>query len=104
MRTKINNVVRRDQYIYGLDDQNLACQNLATGEILWCRPKNDGYGQILRADDLLIVQSENGEVSLGRCPPRWFHRSGEIHRPARKHQLLEPPGIGRAPAYHPQRP
>jgi outer membrane protein assembly factor BamB len=64
MRTKLNNVVLRDHYIYGLDDVNLACQDVANGNILWRRPDHDGYGQILQAGDLLLVQNEAGNVSL----------------------------------------
>lgn len=68
MRTKYTNVSIKDGYVYGLDDGVLQCMKLDTGEKVW----RDGrylHGQILRVDDLLLVLSEEGVLSLVEATP-----------------------------------
>jgi outer membrane protein assembly factor BamB len=64
MKTELSNVVIRDGYVYGLDDGHLICQELSTGKRLWRRQDPYGHGQILQAGELLLAQSESGDVSL----------------------------------------
>lgn len=68
LRTKFTNVTIYDGHIYGLSDGILECVDLETGERVW---KHGRYhqGQILRAHDLLIVLSEEGEVFLIEATP-----------------------------------
>ncbi|MCI0682945.1 MAG: PQQ-like beta-propeller repeat protein [Gemmataceae bacterium] len=68
MRTKLTNVTIRDGYVYGLSDGILECVELDTGRIVW-REGRYSHGQILRVDDLLLVLSEDGELSLVRATP-----------------------------------
>jgi hypothetical protein len=56
-------VVFKDGFFYGLDDGILVCLDPADGERRWKRGRY-GHGQILLVDDLLLVQSENGELIL----------------------------------------
>ena len=63
LRTKMTNVVVVDGYIYGLSEGILECVNLETGQRVWKRGRY-GHGQILRVADLLLVLSEDGEMSL----------------------------------------
>ena len=66
MKTKMCNVVVRDGYVYGLDEVNLQCIELATGKKQWKkrrRPKF-GHGQIMLVGDTLLVLTEPGELIL----------------------------------------
>jgi len=68
MKTKFTNVTIKDGYVYGLSDGILECQELETGKRVW-RDGRYGHGQILRAGDLLLVLSEEGELSLVEATP-----------------------------------
>jgi outer membrane protein assembly factor BamB len=68
MKTKFTNVTIRDGFVYGLSDGILECMELDTGQQRW-REGRYGHGQILRVDDLLLVLSEQGELSLVEATP-----------------------------------
>ena len=52
-----------DGFVYGLDDGVLVCLDPATGERCWKRGRY-GHGQVILAGDLLVIQTEDGEVVL----------------------------------------
>jgi outer membrane protein assembly factor BamB len=68
MKTKFANVATLSGYVYGLSDGVLECLDLAHGSSKW-KAGRYGHGQLLRADDLLLVLSENGEVVLVEATP-----------------------------------
>ena len=68
LRTKFTNVVIRGEHVYALSDGILECVVLATGERVW-RDGRYGHGQVLLVDDLLLVVSEEGELSLVEATP-----------------------------------
>lgn len=63
LKTRFSNVVIFNGFVYGLDDETLACLDLATGKRCW-RDGAYGYGQLLLVDDLLLVQVHDGNVAL----------------------------------------
>ena len=63
LKPKFTNLVRRGQYVYGLDEGVLTCVNLEQGKREW-KEGHYGHGQILLVDDLLVVQAESGEIVL----------------------------------------
>ncbi|MGD9721190.1 MAG: PQQ-binding-like beta-propeller repeat protein [Pirellulales bacterium] len=71
MKTKFTNPVIRDGHAYGLDEGILECIDLASGRKTWKRGKY-GHGQVLLVDDLLLVQSEAGELALVEANPKEF--------------------------------
>ena len=74
MKTKMCNVVIRDGYVYGLDEVNLQCIELATGKKQWKkrrRPKF-GHGQIMLIGDTLLVLTEPGELILVDPSPKKY--------------------------------
>ena len=80
MKTKHTNVVMLDGYVYGLDQGILSCQELASGEKKWKVRKADyGHGQILRVGNLILVQSEEGDVALVEANPEKFVELGRFH-------------------------
>jgi outer membrane protein assembly factor BamB len=68
MKTKYTNVTIKDGYVYGLSDGYLECMELVSGRRMW-REGHYAHGQILRADDLLLVMSEYGELTLVEATP-----------------------------------
>ena len=77
MKTQFNSVAARNGFLYGLDDGMLACVEIATGERKW-KDGRYGSGQTLLADDLVIIQSETGDVALAEAKPDAFTELGRI--------------------------
>ncbi len=63
LKSKFNNLVTLNGYVYGLDDGILACLDLATGELKW-KDGRYGHGQFLLMRDALLIAAENGEIAL----------------------------------------
>lgn len=80
MKTKFANVVVRDGYVYGLDDVLLECIELATGKVQWKKRREPkfGHGQILLVDDVILVQSESGELVLVEASPEEYRELASI--------------------------
>ena len=72
LKTMFTNAVVRDGFAYGLDDGILVCLDLATGARKW-KGGRYGHGQVLRVDDLLLVQAEAGDVVLVEANPDGHH-------------------------------
>jgi outer membrane protein assembly factor BamB len=68
LKTKFTNVAVHDGHAYGLSDGILECVRLDDGRRRW-KGGRYGQGQVLRVDDLLLVQAESGEVVLVECSP-----------------------------------
>lgn len=63
LKLKFSQAVFYEGFLYGLDDGVLTCIDPATGERRWKKGRY-GHGQILLAGDLLILQSEKGDLVL----------------------------------------
>jgi outer membrane protein assembly factor BamB len=85
MKTKMNNVVIRDGYVYGLDDTLLECVDLASGKVMWKKRRRPalGYGQLLLVGDTLLVLSETGELVAAEVSPAGYKELGS-------EQILDP--------------
>jgi outer membrane protein assembly factor BamB len=68
LKAKFTNVVYHDGFIYGLDDGILVCLDPHTGKRRWKKGRY-GHGQILLVGDLLLVQTEEGEILLLSITP-----------------------------------
>ncbi|HRZ46367.1 MAG TPA: PQQ-binding-like beta-propeller repeat protein [Candidatus Paceibacterota bacterium] len=68
LKPKFSSPVRRGNYVYGLDDGILVCLDWLTGKRVWKEGKY-GYGQILLVEDVLLIQSEAGDVVLAEAAP-----------------------------------
>jgi outer membrane protein assembly factor BamB len=85
MKTKMNNVVIRDGYVYGLDDTFLECLDLATGDVQWKKRRRPtfGFGQVLLVGDAILILTETGELVAVRVSPEGYEELGSV-------QLLDP--------------
>ena len=77
LKTKFTNVVVRDSHIFGLDNGILQCIEIETGQSKWKRGRY-GHGQILLVDELMLVQSESGEVVLVEATPQEHHELARL--------------------------
>lgn len=77
MRCKFTSPVAYKGHLYGLDEGILTCLDQGTGERKW-REGRYGHGQLLLADDLLVIQSESGKLVLVEATPEGHHELGSI--------------------------
>jgi outer membrane protein assembly factor BamB len=63
MKAKFTNLVYHEGFVYGLDDGILTCLDPSDGSAKWKRGRY-GHGQVILVNDLLLLQSEHGEIVL----------------------------------------
>ncbi|MDA7862651.1 PQQ-binding-like beta-propeller repeat protein [Akkermansiaceae bacterium] len=68
LKAKFADMVIHDDHLYGLNDGRLVCLNLEDGEAKW-RGANFGHGQLLGVGDHLILQTEQGGISILEISP-----------------------------------
>jgi len=68
LKAKFTNIVLHDGFVYGLDDGVLTCLDPTNGERRW-RAGRYGHGQVVLVGDLLLVQTEEGEIVLVQPNP-----------------------------------
>jgi outer membrane protein assembly factor BamB len=73
LQTKLDNVIVKDGFVYGLSDGILQCVELSTGKRLWAGD-DYGHGQLLRVGNVLLITSETGEVALVELNSEAFHQ------------------------------
>ncbi|MBI3403927.1 MAG: PQQ-like beta-propeller repeat protein [Acidobacteria bacterium] len=81
LKNKFTSSVLYQGYIYGLDENILACIDAKTGERKW-KGGRYGYGQILLAGGKIIVLSETGRLALVNATP-------EAHQELASFQALD---------------
>jgi outer membrane protein assembly factor BamB len=77
MKAKFTNLVVHEGSIYGLDDGVLVCLDPETGERRWKRGRY-GHGNILLVDDVLLLQTEKGEMVMIDPNPDEFREIGRF--------------------------
>ena len=70
-RTKYTNAVLVEGKIYSLSDGILECADLRTGGRIWKKGRFN-HGQLLMVGDLILVQSEEGELHFIRPEENGF--------------------------------
>jgi outer membrane protein assembly factor BamB len=68
MKNQFSSSVLHEGYVYGLDENILACVDAATGDLKW-KGGRYGYGQVILASGHLIVLTEDGNLALVRATP-----------------------------------
>src|SRR5262249_15252867 len=77
LKTKLTSAVVRNGFAYGLDEGTLSCIEIKTGRKVWKRTKF-GHGQVLLVDDLLLVQSEDGQLALVEASPEGYRELARL--------------------------
>jgi outer membrane protein assembly factor BamB len=77
MHCKFTSPVAFQGHLYGLDEGVLVCVEAETGKRTW-RGERYGHGQLLLADDLLLILGEQGELALVEATPEAFRELGRI--------------------------
>jgi outer membrane protein assembly factor BamB len=77
MRCRFTSPVADEHYLYGLDEGVLTCLDQETGARKWRGTRYD-HGQLLRADDLLLIQAEDGDLALVEANGEAFHERGRF--------------------------
>ena len=72
MRNHFNSCVLWQQHLYGVDESELRCLALDTGEVKWKYPQF-GKGALMLADGKLIGLSEKGELLIAEATPAAFN-------------------------------
>ena len=74
LKTKFTNVVLHQGFVYALSDGILECVDVMTGKRRWQARRGGryGHGQIMGVGDLLLVQTESGDVALVEASPEQF--------------------------------
>lgn len=73
MRNKHNVCVLWQGFLYGFDEGDLVCMDLAFGGEKW-RERGLGRGALMLADGRLIVQAERGDLIIARANADRFER------------------------------
>ncbi len=71
MRSQISGPVLIGDYVYGIDENQLRCVKLMTGETTWTE-KSIGKGSLTASDGKLIVLSEKGKLVIAPADPQAF--------------------------------
>ncbi|MCP4202565.1 MAG: PQQ-binding-like beta-propeller repeat protein [bacterium] len=77
LKAKFTNLVAHRGFVYGLDDGVLVCLDPSTGERCWKKGRY-GHGQMILAQDLLLLTTEKGEVVLIEPNPDELRELGRI--------------------------
>lgn len=72
IKNKFSTAVLHEGYLYGIDNRDLTCLNVKTGETMWTVKRQIGEGNVLLADDHLIVLADHGEVMVAPASPKGF--------------------------------
>jgi outer membrane protein assembly factor BamB len=71
MRNHVNSCVLWQGHLYGFDESELRCLDLATGEVKWSEKKY-GKGSLLVADGKLILYSDRGKLGVAQASPEGY--------------------------------
>lgn len=77
MKAKFSNLVERGGFVYGLDDGIMACIAADTGDLIW-KDGRYGHGQLILAEDLLLIMAEQGELILVDLSPEGLKELAQI--------------------------
>ena len=74
LKNKMGNILVRDGFAYGLNDEILQCVDLASGKAKWKKRRTPsfGHGQSLLVGGAIVMLSEEGEVILIAASPKKY--------------------------------
>jgi outer membrane protein assembly factor BamB len=66
LKTKFTHPAIVGDYAYAISDGTLECVSLVDGKRMWAQPRGDryGHGHLIMVEDVLVVQTEPGDVAF----------------------------------------
>lgn len=66
LKTKFTHPAILGEFAYGLSDGTLECISLADAKRMWAQPRGSryGHGHLILVDDVMVVQTEPGDVAF----------------------------------------
>jgi outer membrane protein assembly factor BamB len=100
MRSKFSSPVLHDGYLYGLDEGFLTCLDVETGQRKWKRDRRTqyGHGQMLLANNRIVLLSEYGELALIDPSPEGLRELAKIPLLSGE-KTWNPPALAHGRAY-----
>ncbi|MEM0896083.1 MAG: PQQ-binding-like beta-propeller repeat protein [Verrucomicrobiota bacterium] len=77
LKTKFSSATVIGEYAYALDEGTFSCVSLADGKRIW-KDGRYGFGQHIAVGNLMIVQSERGDVVLVEASPEKLIELGRV--------------------------
>lgn len=71
MHSQLSGPVLLDGYVYGIDDKQLACVEMKSGDLKWTSEVS-AKGSLMAADGKLIILSEKGKLIIAEASPESF--------------------------------
>jgi len=68
-KLKFNDGVYQDGFVYGLDENLMACIELESGRRQWKARSDTGFGQLILIGDTLTIITEQGELVFAEATP-----------------------------------
>src|SRR5262249_27761359 len=72
MQNHFSSSVRLGRYVYGFNDNLLACMDLFTGKTTW-QQRGFDKGSLTIADGRLIILGERGKLAMAEADPKKYH-------------------------------
>jgi len=98
MRNHYNTPVLIGDYLYGYSSRILTCMNFATGEVAW-QDHSVGKGQVIAADGLLYLLSEDGVVGLAEATPEGYRERSRFSIPSGEYPTWTLPVVANGRLY-----
>lgn len=98
MRNHYNTPVLIGDHMYGYSSRILTCMNFATGEVAW-QDRSVGKGQVIAADGLLYLLSEDGVVGLAEVTPEGYRERSRFSIPSGEYPTWALPVVANGRLY-----
>ncbi|NNE01262.1 MAG: PQQ-binding-like beta-propeller repeat protein, partial [Pirellulaceae bacterium] len=80
LKTKFNHALVQGDVAYGISNGSLQAARISTAQPLWTQPRRSrfGQGQVILVDDVLVAQSEDGDVVFVSADETEYRELGRL--------------------------
>ncbi|MDE0166306.1 MAG: PQQ-like beta-propeller repeat protein [Bryobacterales bacterium] len=98
MRNHYNTPVLVGDHLYGYSSRILTCMNFETGEVAW-KDRSVGKGQVIAAEGLLYLLSEDGVAGLAEATPEGYRERSRFSIPRGRYPTWALPVVANGRLY-----
>ena len=98
MRNHYSTAVLIDSRLYGYSSRILTCMNFDTGEVVW-KDRAVGKAQVISAEGLLYLLSEDGVVGLAEATPEGYRERSRFSIPSGEYPTWTLPVVANGRLY-----